>query len=113
VLGSTAFFSQFHAKYHAKAMGDYERPETGSNKILPLTCDFVAEGVGFEPTVTCATMVFETIRFGRSRIPPGEMLGDRQRLSAKKALRIAAHSCARTPPMTSVEWLRRGSAAKL
>src|SRR4029078_12164646 len=29
-----------------------------------------AEGVGFEPTVTCATMVFETIRFGRSRIPP-------------------------------------------
>ena len=31
----------------------------------------VAEGVGFEPTVTCATMVFETIRFGRSRIPPG------------------------------------------
>src|SRR5207237_7081983 len=30
-----------------------------------------AEGVGFEPTVTCATMVFETIRFGRSRIPPG------------------------------------------
>ena len=34
----------------------------------------MAEGVGFEPTVTCATMVFETIRFGRSRIPPGGML---------------------------------------
>src|SRR5207245_3414334 len=41
------------------------------NGILPLTCSFDAEGVGFEPTVTCATMVFETIRFGRSRIPPG------------------------------------------
>jgi hypothetical protein len=39
--------------------------------MLPLTCTFMAEGVGFEPTVTCATMVFETIRFGRSRIPPG------------------------------------------
>src|SRR5450432_4165672 len=35
----------------------------------------VAEGVGFEPTVTCATMVFETIRFGRSRIPPRTILG--------------------------------------
>ena len=30
----------------------------------------VAEGVGFEPTVTCATTVFETVRFGRSRTPP-------------------------------------------
>src|SRR5215471_12496322 len=30
----------------------------------------LAEGVGFEPTVGCPTMVFETIRFGRSRIPP-------------------------------------------
>ena len=38
-----------------------------------------AEGVGFEPTVTCATMVFETIRFGRSRIPPGEIVRERQR----------------------------------
>ena len=42
---------------------------------LTLTAQ-VAEGVGFEPTVTCATMVFETIRFGRSRIPPGGMSGD-------------------------------------
>ena len=33
----------------------------------------MAEGVGFEPTVTCATMVFETIRFGRSRTPPGRV----------------------------------------
>ena len=30
----------------------------------------LAEGVGFEPTVGCPTMVFETIRFGRSRTPP-------------------------------------------
>src|SRR5262249_54975333 len=30
----------------------------------------MAEGVGFEPTVPGGTMVFETIRFGRSRIPP-------------------------------------------
>ena len=32
----------------------------------------MAEGVGFEPTVTCeATMVFKTIAFVRSAIPPG------------------------------------------
>ncbi len=79
----------------------------------PLTCSFAAEGVGFEPTVTCATMVFETIRFGRSRIPPGEMLGDDHRLSAKNSLSSVPHSCARTPPTTSVEWFSRGSAAKL
>ena len=34
----------------------------------------VAEGLGFEPRVTCATMVFETIRFGRSRIPPSPVI---------------------------------------
>ena len=34
----------------------------------------MAEGVGFEPTVTCATMVFETIRFGRSRTPPSLLI---------------------------------------
>src|SRR5436305_2696629 len=33
-----------------------------------------AEGVGFEPTVACATTVFETVRFGRSRIPPSTRL---------------------------------------
>ena len=34
----------------------------------------MAEAVGFEPTVTCATTVFETVRFGRSRTPPPERL---------------------------------------
>jgi hypothetical protein len=33
VLGSTAFFSQFHAKYHAKALGGNEQPETGSTRF--------------------------------------------------------------------------------
>ena len=78
--------------------------------MLPLTCPFVAEGVGFEPTVTCATMVFETIRFGRSRIPPGEMLcavdaylaETRQRRPAKKSVSNAPHSAARTPDTISV-----------
>ena len=51
-----------------------------------------AEGVGFEPTVGCPTMVFETIRFGRSRIPPGEMLGDR---GSSPTLRRTAPSSAR------------------
>ena len=31
----------------------------------------LAEGVGFEPTVTCATHAFQACRFGRSRTPPG------------------------------------------
>src|SRR5262249_5677350 len=89
----------------------------------------VAEGVGFEPTVACATMVFETIRFGRSRIPPGRsnMLRDtsnctlrplhdagrQSRRTAKNARRSAADSSPRTPATTCVVWLRRGSAAKL
>ena len=34
-----------------------------------------AEGVGFEPTVACATTVFKTVTFSRSVIPPsGEIL---------------------------------------
>ncbi len=35
---------------------------------------YLAEGVGFEPTVPCDTTVFETVRFVRSRIPPPERL---------------------------------------
>src|ERR1043166_6859121 len=30
-----------------------------------------AEGVGFEPTVSCPTHAFQACRFGRSRTPPG------------------------------------------
>ena len=30
----------------------------------------MAEGVGFEPTVSCPTHAFQACRFGRSRIPP-------------------------------------------
>src|SRR3954467_13891843 len=61
--------------------------------------EHVAEGVGFEPTVTCATMVFETIRFGRSRIPPGEMLrhgrsapSSRKELLDERRALVAAHT---------------------
>jgi hypothetical protein len=35
----------------------------------------LAEGVGFEPTEARASMVFKTIPFGRSGIPPGVRLG--------------------------------------
>src|ERR1044072_2218100 len=31
----------------------------------------LAEGVGFEPTVACATHAFQACRIGRSRNPPG------------------------------------------
>lgn len=30
----------------------------------------MAEGVGFEPTVACATTVFKTVSLGLSDIPP-------------------------------------------
>ena len=43
-----------------------ERPPEG-----PSTCSCRAEGVGFEPTEPGGSTVFETVRFGRSRIPPG------------------------------------------
>ena len=46
-------------------------PQAGPDRdVTALPANSVAEGVGFEPTVGCPTMVFETIRFGRSRIPP-------------------------------------------
>src|SRR5207253_6758208 len=32
---------------------------------------WLAEGVGFEPTVGCPTHALQACRFGRSRIPPG------------------------------------------
>ena len=32
--------------------------------------DYLAEGVGFEPTVSCPTHAFQACRFGRSRTPP-------------------------------------------
>src|SRR5680860_844733 len=34
----------------------------------------VAEGVGFEPTVSCPTHAFQACRFGRSRIPPERVI---------------------------------------
>ena len=39
-----------------------------SRNALTSTC--LAERVGFEPTVTCATHDFQSCRFGRSRTPP-------------------------------------------
>ncbi len=53
-------------------MGDGPRSEpAGPNRK---TTPDLAEGVGFEPTVPCDTTVFETVRFGHSRIPPDERL---------------------------------------
>lgn len=41
----------------------------------------MAEGVGFEPTVACATHAFQACRFGRSRTPPGAV----KSISAQRA----------------------------
>ena len=43
----------------------------------PVTNDQMAEGVGFEPTVSCPTPVFKTGAFDHSATPPGA--GERKR----------------------------------
>jgi hypothetical protein len=114
--------SRRKAGYEGRSPGRMARASLrrGLNQIT------LAEGVGFEPTVTCATMVFETIRFGRSRIPPGGMLRhgrggsstvlwviDQPRRAAKNRSTSVAHSSLRTPGTTGISWLSRGSAARL
>ena len=48
------------------------RPKNAVDQgFLAKTQVIAAEGVGFEPTVPGGTTVFETVRFGRSRTPPG------------------------------------------
>src|SRR4051794_15273092 len=114
----------------------FERMWGGDNRLL---CGDVAEGLGFEPRVGCPTMVFETIRFGRSRIPPGPaptrdagrvivprappltLLVSRARRpragqprrATKNSSISAAASPARTPSRTSMAWLSRGSLPRL
>ena len=53
------------------------RPHAQCEAQCPQHCDVtrswprsLAEGVGFEPTVSCPTHAFQACRFGRSRIPP-------------------------------------------
>ena len=48
-----------------KSSGDNSRHVTGT-----LTCNVLAERVGFEPTVSFPTHDFQSCRFGRSRTPP-------------------------------------------
>lgn len=80
----------------------------------------MAEGQGFEPWVNCSTIVFETIRFGRSRTPPecsilvgalGAQSG--QRLLAKNDETISLASIPRTPLISGGLCGKRGSAKKL
>jgi site-specific DNA recombinase len=56
-------------RVHAVRGGEHKNPGLswgrGSDVAL------LAEGVGFEPTVSCPTHAFQACRFGRSRIPPG------------------------------------------
>lgn len=79
--------------------------------------------MGFEPTVTCATLAFEASSFGRSDTLPRESLdhrgpwteiripqaGAEGQRARKNSVRSAAQSAARTPSITSGRWLRRRS----
>jgi hypothetical protein len=51
-----------------KASGAARR---GASRRQRLTRQAVAEGVGFEPTVSCPTHALQACRFVRSRTPPG------------------------------------------
>src|SRR5690349_371696 len=44
-----------------RARQEGDAPDAGQPVRLPSTGIVLAEGLGFEPRVTCATMVFETI----------------------------------------------------
>ena len=57
-------------KTNTKKRSSSSRRSTPVFSDLGLNDDYSAEGVGFEPTVPCDTTVFETVRFGHSRIPP-------------------------------------------
>ena len=58
------------------------------------TAERLAEGVGFEPTVSCPTHAFQACRFGRSRIPPGARRSYRR---ARRIVRRAAATLRRGP----------------
>ena len=67
----------------ARRTGGYIR------RVVP---SFLAEGVGFEPTVTCATTVFKTAPLNRSGTPPSAFSRIRSRLSVV-AVRCRQNDC--------------------
>lgn len=76
----------------------------------------MAVAEGFEPSVSLPTLAFEASSFGRSDTLPRESLdhgGPWTEIGSqgvrKKDVRTLAHSCSRTPWMTSGRWLRRRS----
>lgn len=76
----------------------------------------MAVAEGFEPSVSLPTLAFEASSFGRSDTLPRESLdhgGPWKEIGSqgarKKDVRTLAHSCSRTPWMTSGRWFRRRS----
>ena len=62
---------------------------------------FLAEGVGFEPTVSFPTHAFQACRFGRSRTPPGDQPTGPDGIPVRQGIvppdplsRVAVGSCA-------------------
>ncbi len=53
-----------------KSLHRLTTPPLRGTLALPLSCTFLAERVGFEPTVSFPTHDFQSCRFGRSRTPP-------------------------------------------
>ena len=83
------------------------------SQSLPIA---VAERVGFEPTVSCPTLDFESSAFDQLGHLSSESAHfeisfsiGRRRRSRKKSLSNWAHSSARMPPSTSSRWLSRVS----
>ena len=66
-------------------------PNMSVNRVRSTIGDLrirVAEGVGFEPTVSCPTHAFQACRFGRSRTPPGTVDVTSSPLGRLIALRV-------------------------
>ena len=54
----------------SNTVGAISRRASSPEQVSALTCSFLAERVGFEPTVSFPTHDFQSCRFGRSRTPP-------------------------------------------
>ena len=85
---------------------------------------YMAEGVGFEPTVPCGTTDFESVTFDLSDTPPWVSSSGAGSLykvfrdffpalnSLKKPLSSSEHSAPSTPSSTATLWLKRSSCEK-
>jgi len=62
--------AMFHRDWHPWLVPTWSARARLTESRRPLSCTYLAERVGFEPTVSFPTHDFQSCRFGRSRTPP-------------------------------------------